>query len=623
MKKSIICLVFNILLIVLCTSCNFKDYLDKSPGSGLPADEVFSKYSNFKNYFDAVYAGTFTMNELGYDATQVLTSCSGIQSTYPLKYNTNGNKVTLNCLTDMVDMPRGSGLGFKQGASGIDNLIIACRGGLFKCIRICNTTLQNIGKLKDGDPTAIEDMIAQAYFVRAYSHFELFRYYGAMPYVRKVLGTTDEWDIPRLPVNEMLSLCVADCDTAIIHYKKAGVMRRDGANDHLSNVNQTVPSGIAAMAFKARILLYAASPLNNKENKIEYWKDAVKACAEAINIAAQNGYKLQNYSKSAKTESDDYLANYFNYTDEQLWAWYAGAYSWNNSFWQCLLNGVFASQKDYYNGEAQTQNFIDRFETKWGDPVKTDADREKARVLGHYNEQDPYANRDPRLTLDVIYNQTPIPGTWENGKAQIWHQNISPLYGELRIEVGYPLGPPTSTGYYTRKTWGGISYKNGTTPTGVCDPLLRLGELYLSYAEAANEAYGPSVIPTEGPMSATDAADLVRKRFDLPRSSIPTGQPEFREKIQNERIIELCMEGNHYFFDIRRWKIAPQTHSIPLMTIDIEKVPVSSTYPTGFRYSRVPLPDARQARWKDAMYYFSMEPNSRYKFKNFEVYETW
>ena len=623
MKKNIIYLVCSTLLIMLIASCDFNEFLDKSPSSGLPAEEVFTKYSNFKSYFDAVYAGTFTINELGYDATQIITSCSGILGTYPLKYNTNSNKVTLNCLTDMIDMPRLTGLAFKQGSSGLDNLIIACRGGLFKCIRICNATLLNINKLKDGDQSAIEDMIAQAYFVRAYSHFELFKYYGPMPYVKKVLGVADEWDIPRLPVHEMLGLCAADLDTAVIHYKKAGAMRRDGANDHLNNINQGVPSGIAAMALKARVLLYGASPLNNKGNNPEYWKEALKACSDAITIATQNGYKLQNYTKAAKIESDEYLTNYFNYTDEQLWAWNAGTHSWNDGFWQCLLNGVFANQKDYYNGEAQTQNFIDRFDTKWGDPLNTEADREKARLLGHFNEQDPYANRDPRLSLDVIYNQAVIPGTWENGKAQIWHQNGTPKYGELRIEVGYPLGPPTQTGYYTRKTWGGLSYKNGSTAISICDPLLRLGELYLSYAEAANEAYGPSAIPAEGTMSAIDAADINRKRFDLPRSSLPTDQAAFRQKIQNERTIELCMEGHHYFFDIRRWKIAPQTMTTPLMTIDIEKVPVSTTYPTGFAYNRVPLPDSKQAKWKDAMYYFSMEPNSKYKLKNFEVYETW
>ncbi|MDD4994272.1 MAG: RagB/SusD family nutrient uptake outer membrane protein [Paludibacter sp.] len=620
MKKNILYLgLFTLLLTFSITSCDFQDYLNQSPLSGVQEEEVFSNYSNLKKYFDAVYGGTFAIP--GYDNSR------GIMSTYPLQFNTNANKFTMNSLTDMVDVPRGP-KPFKAGSQITDNVtgfFITERDGLFKCIRICNITLQNIGKLKDGDPKAIEDIIAQAYFVRAYSHFEAFKLYGPLPYINKALGATDEWDIPRLPVHDMLSLVAADCDSAVVHFRKAGAMRRDGTVDYLNNVNQGVPSGTAAMAYKARVLLYAASPLNNKDNNVEYWKDAVKACAEAINEATINGYKLQIYSMNPKTESDEYLQNYHRYTNEQLWAWSAGKYVYSSSFWQCLLNGVFSQKKDFYNGECQTQNFIDRFETKWGDPLITEADREKARLLGHYNEQDPYSNRDPRLTLDVIYNQTTIPGTWQNGKAQIWRQNAPAPnnYGELRIQVGYALGPPTTTGYYSRKGWGGASYKNGNTAVAAFDPLLRLGELYLSYAEAANEAYGPTVIPAEGTLSAIDAADLVRMRFGLPRSSLPTTQPEFRQKIQNERIIELCMEGHHYFFDIRRWKIAPQTHTAPLMAIDIEKVPVTATYPTGFKYTRIPLEDGRQAKWKDAMYYISLELNSVYKFKNFEVYETW
>ncbi len=49
------------------------------------------------------------------------------------------------------------------------------------------------------------------------------------------------------------------------------------------------------------------------------------------------------------------------------------------------------------DGESPTQNIVDRFETMWGDPLNTQADREAAAALGHYNEQDPYSNRDPRF----------------------------------------------------------------------------------------------------------------------------------------------------------------------------------------------------------------------------------
>ena len=76
-----------------------------------------------------------------------------------------------------------------------------------------------------------------------------------------------------------------------------------------------------------------------------------------------------------------------------------------------------------------------------------------------------------------------------------------------------------------------------------------------------------------------------------------------RARIKNERTIELCFEGSHYYYDIRRWKDAPEVMTGTLMGVDIEKVPVSKTYPTGFRYTRQTLPSVRQVKWKEAMYY--------------------
>lgn len=76
-----------------------------------------------------------------------------------------------------------------------------------------------------------------------------------------------------------------------------------------------------------------------------------------------------------------------------------------------------------------------------------------------------------------------------------------------------------------------------------------------------------------------------------------------RERIRNERCVELAFEGHHYYHDIRRWKIAPQTMTQPLMGMYIEKTAVSAEYPRGRRYIRRAIPSNRQANWKNAMYY--------------------
>ena len=111
---------------------------------------------------------------------------------------------------------------------------------------------------------------------------------------------------------------------------------------------------------------------------------------------------------------------------------------------------------------------------------------------------------------------------------------------------------------------------------------------------------------------------------------MPDVLPEFaaskeklRDRIKNERTIELCFEGAHYFHDIRRWKDAPAVMGGTVMRVDVEKVPVSTTYPTGYKYTRLPLSADRQVRWKEAMYYFPFNTEDMYKMKNFVSNEVW
>ena len=341
-----------------------------------------------------------------------------------------------------------------------------------------------------------------------------------------------------------------------------------------------VRTGVAAKAYKARALLYAASPLNN-ELGVKDWEEAAKASWEAIDIAKKNGYDLL----SAEKYKDNYVG--VTYTNEQLWAWSAGTKAYNDGTLCAIMNGVFASNKSANSGDCPTQNFVDKFETKYGEPLNTQADRDAATAAGHYNEQNPYANRDPRFYIDIIFNQASDIIGWTNAKAQIYYEmkNGSVVYSEL-LDQSY-LGI-THTGYYSRKTWPGQSVKNKFSGR-YTDPLIRLGELYLDYAEAANEAWGPNGSAPGATLNALDAINLIRKRIGQPDvlTKFTATKDDFRPRIKNERNIELSFEG-HYYHDIRRWKDAPAAYTGPLMGVDIEKVPVSANYPTGFKYTRLP-----------------------------------
>lgn len=608
MKKHIISFLYILACMVLLTSC-LEEYLDKAPESSLTMEDVFTKYENFKKYFDEIYRNTSNK----FDVT--------LQTTFPIWLARQDSKVTWDSFTDMCDLGR-PGIGVIKGGN------MGYGGGgwyitpypSFYCIRIANTALQNIEMLKDARQDDKDDLIAQAHFVRAYAHFNLIRNFGAMPYLTKRIGATDSWDIPQIPTYDGLLKIAADMDTAASFYEKAGRMRRDPLPNlpgHLNHPDQFRPNGVAAKAFKARALLYAASPLNNKLGTAKPWEDAAKANWEAIKIAEQYGYDL--------LLAADYKLNFVGarYSNEQLWGYYAGDVKGCDA----LFTGVLFNSKTYASGECPTQNFVDKFETKWGEPLVTDADRQAAIAAGHYIEQDPYSpvsrNLDPRFYIDIIYNEAPIP---DYGTCQIWYQPVPgkpTIYSEFQDQSYNGI---TRTGYLHRKFWGGQSVKNSSQPP-MTDPLIRLAELYLNYAEAANEAYGPNTAAPGATMTAVQAINKIRTRIGMPevQSAFTADKDLFRQRIKNERIIELCLEG-HYYHDIRRWKDAPVTMAGPLYGMDIEKLTAGydpAIYPRGYRYTRKPLSEDRQCHWKDPMYFFTLNLEEYYKLKNYIPNEPW
>ncbi len=175
-----------------------------------------------------------------------------------------------------------------------------------------------------------------------------------------------------------------------------------------------------------------------------------------------------------------------------------------------------------------------------------------------------------------------------------------------------------------RKRWGDQSVKNQVL-CQYTDPLMRLAELYLNYAEAANEAYGPKTPAPGASMSAEDAINFIRARVGMVKvqDKFTASKEIFRNRIKNERFVELCMEGAHYYHDLRRWMDAPASYSGQLIGVDIEKVPVSAAYPTGYKYTRQPLSADRQTLWKPQMYYWPFNEADNYKMKAFVPNPTW
>ena len=110
------------------------------------------------------------------------------------------------------------------------------------------------------------------------------------------------------------------------------------------------------------------------------------------------------------------------------------------------------------------------------------------------------------------------------------------------------------------------------------------------------------------------------------RSEYTGDKDTFRERVRNERNVELCYESNHYYYDIRRWKIAPQTMNNaenPLYGMWVESCEVTPEHPAGRTYERRKLGENRQGVWKDCMYYIPFPDSEALKLKNFVNNDAW
>lgn len=617
--------------VAMC-GCSF---LDVDPELGMTDQEVFGTLKNFKMYFNTVYYGTKSGCE------------NNVLLGVPLYLDMSSGHHTFDSTTDASDS---GGLNDSQQQFKVCNMTQNTLGAwsftynstnnyrpiaaaMFNMIRVCNKSIANIDKLSNANDEEKNDLLGQAHFVRAYAHFVLVRYFGGMPYIDYVFTGNDEWDVARLTAHETLVKAAADFELAYEYLKKAGKLRRDaapGTAGHLESAEMFIPNGATAKAMRARALLYAASQANNRNGAAD-WEDAAKACGEAITVAQDCGYALLPLS--------NYNDNFYGvaYTNESLWTW---------SYGTTLGSGVdFAGLLAYpqsNNGKAggicPTQNFVDRFETANGDPLLTEADRTAAVAAGHYNEQNPYANRDPRFYKDVVFDGMTIP-EFISGPVNIYYDPATKSYPTTACITTVGIEPrpfgiswgskdsnngSSNTGYYCKKFWNGSCGTHGVRYPH-SDPIIRIAELYLNYAEATNEAYGPNGTAGGCTLTALEAVNTVRTRAEMPNidSKYTAGTELLRERIRNERCVELAFEGHHYYSDIRRWQIAPQTMTQTLMGMYIESCSINAEHPVGRLYQRSAIPANRQSTWRECMYYLPFPDAQARTMSNFVNNEKW
>ena len=360
-------------------------------------------------------------------------------------------------------------------------------------------------------------------FLRAYFYFELLRAYGDVPLVTTTLTNAQANNMERTPADQIIKFIVDELNAVAPYLPVSYVTEVEAEIGRATRA--------AALALKARTLLYAASPLFNPTNDTDKWKDAAEACYNLILNASDWGLKLSSYDALWGHDA------FFN--PELIFGLGRGD---SNTFEKAnypigVENGA--------SGTCPTQSLVDQYE--YQDNGQTFAQRYPGSI--NLTEVDPYEGLDPRFALTVVKNGDEWPTNGAQKKA------IQTYYGGFNAAPKYGATP---TGYYLRKFVDGscVTTADNQTMRRHTWILFRLGEIYLDFAEAAFHATGSADDKTYG-MSANQAINMLRNRAGIEMPKFTEDGDAWLERYERERLVELAFE-NHRFWDVRRWKKGAQ-----------------------------------------------------------------
>ncbi len=504
------------------TSCS--DFLDKEVDLTQQAENVFSDYDNTRGFLANIY--TYLPDAFhGYTDGQYLNASKDAMTDNAVSYwDVHYYHQVHNDAFDATNHQ------FANYYYGLDT----------KGIRACNQFLINartsvIGNAeKAGDDNKLGDRwLAEARAIRAILTFDMACWFGDVPvFVTPFLGTeaeertpyvmnTSDPMPPRSSFVDVVDWIVSECDAI----KGSLPFRYTNEDDNWGRIN-----GAAVYALKSRALLYKASPLYNTSKNQSWYQAAATAAEEFISANNALGTRAYKLYSTGNPNSDYYDCFVSNPVLNPEYILSRSVWKTDAIEWACSPCG-FAGSNQAYGRTNPTQNLVDAYEVVKDGKWYTIDDANSG-----YDDQNPYANRDPRLEQTILHHGS-LWGDKVNGEERaidVCKEGID--YAELH--------GGTVTGYYPKKFVNRMSFKSPSNYNHAC-PIFRYGEILLNAAEAYAGAGNAS--------KAMEYVNQVRARVGMPGYTNLSGDA-LMERIQNERRIELVFE-DHRFFDERRWKL--------------------------------------------------------------------
>jgi len=616
MKRVSIIIVLSIIAALTFSSC--EKFLDKSPDLGLSESDVYKDYNSFRGFLDNAY--NYRENFLKYNGCnngrvhqdvitdELMCNYNSTEARTVNSGNWNTNTINADAAANSYEIGNNSNNG--------GTTIYKSYTGL----RIVNRAIRDIDKVPGITGGQRDELLGQAYFLRAWFYFQLIIRYGGMPKFDKLFTGDGTEDLPRMTYLESHDWMMTDIEKAIDMLPTAWDADNTGR-----------PDKVAAMAFKSEATLYACSPLmqNGLETTevLPYNKERAKEAAKAadelitfINEHPELGFGL--------TPGDQY-SNIFYWTAppyrqmEHLWynrSQSSPGNTWNKneaftrtirSMWQPgdMSNGTGNDAIAYC---APTQNAVDMFEKKGADgfyyPITDPA--------SGYDQAEMFKDRDPRLSRYIL-----IPGErWgvnDKGKS-MYITTYKNGYHWNESYQGSSTKQRQLSGYFCKKyMWEEANQYSQQYGLYRCIiPYIRLAEIYLNYAEASFEATGSATETVEGcSLSAVECLNVIRQRVGVTdvAPSIWQDPESFREAYRRERNVELMFECKRWW-DMRRWMIAHEVFAEQYPIKGLVATPVESNHASiedkstlHFTYETVDLvPEVRVFGMRNYWYPFAM-----------------
>lgn len=550
MKKlfSIIALTAS-LAVTMMSSTSCEEFLNEAPNSDQPKEYIFEDYLRAQRYLDMIY---YYMN-----ANWVGDGKFG------------GNYGMLESATDMSEYTADYGVpnkSFNIGNwkhSSADYEVGDTWFRDYKQIRKCWMMLDNFdnpGNFNNEPEGRKPLMKGECHFMLAYYYFELYKRYGGVPLVKQVLDLESDYKIPRSTEAEVVEFILSELALS------ESLVPDEWPSEDYGRVTKAW-----CKALRSRVTLYDASPLHNPNGDKAKWQKAIDAAKDCLQYCATTGYHTlyHDYQNIFMRTTPDKVSEIIVFKR-------AGTY--NTTFNSKLVHYEQATPGDDFWGyasNAPSQNLVDRYPVIVFDADGNAIGTEQFDWNNPKHVENIYKNRDPRFYYTILYNGR----TYIHREIQTWKDGTT--YGADRDPKNQLY---SKTGYYLRKFWPReCKDKNMPGSQKVYGFYIRLAEIYLNYAEAMNELYGPD--DPQDYISAIEATNKLRERLVCPASEditssspysyvkverdenpdfpvLPNGMPgirtglskeEAREAIHNERAIEFAFE-DQYFYDILRWK---------------------------------------------------------------------